>query len=107
MVALTANVLIGAVGLAVDLGHMFVVRSELQAFSDAAAMAAVRDLDGTQSGIQNAHTLATQGPLGASLPNATNFGTDSVSAAIDTYAATFSGTYNSVFNGRRNQHERV
>lgn len=58
-------------------------------------MAAVRDLDGTQSGIQNAHTLATQGPLGASLPNATNFGTDSVSTAIDTYAATFSGTYNS------------
>ena len=95
MVTLTANVLIAAVGLAVDLGHMFVVHSELQAFSDAAAMAAVRDLDGTQAGIQNAHTLATQGPLGATVPNATNFGTTSVSTATDTYATTFGGTYDS------------
>jgi Flp pilus assembly protein TadG len=95
LVTLTANVLIAAVGLAVDLGHMFVVRSELQAFSDAAAMAAVRDLDGTQSGIQNAHTQATQGPLGATLPNATNFGTASVTTATDTYATTFGGTYDS------------
>ncbi|HEY3458953.1 MAG TPA: pilus assembly protein TadG-related protein [Bryobacteraceae bacterium] len=95
MVTLTANVLIAAVGLAVDLGHMFVVKSELQAFSDAAAMAAVRDLDGTRAGIQNAHTLATQGPLGATLPNATNFGTTSVTTATDTYATTFGGTYDS------------
>jgi Flp pilus assembly protein TadG len=95
MVTVTANVLLAAVGLAVDLGRMFVVRSELQAFSDAAAMAAVHLLDGTQSGIQNAHTLATQGPLGASLPNATNFGTISVSTATDTYATTFGGTYDS------------
>lgn len=95
MVTLTANVLIAAVGLAVDLGHMFVVKSELQAFSDAAAMAAVRDLDGTRTGIQNAHTLATQGPLGATVPNATNFGTTSVTTATDTYATTFGGTYDS------------
>ena len=95
MVTLTANVLIAAVGLAVDLGHMFVVRSELQAFSDAAAMAAIPNLDGTRAGIQNAHTKATQGPLGASLPNATNFGTTSVTTATDTYATTFGGTYDS------------
>jgi Flp pilus assembly protein TadG len=93
MITLTANVLIAAVGLAVDLGHMFVVHSELQAFSDAAAMAAVRDLDGTQAGIQNAHTLATQGPLGATSPNATNFGTTAVTSATDTYANTLTGTY--------------
>lgn len=95
MVTLTANVLIAAVGLAVDLGHMFVVRSELQAFSDAAAMAAVRDLDGTQAGIQNAHTLAIYGPLGATVPNATNFGTTAVGTATDTYANTLTGTYDS------------
>jgi Flp pilus assembly protein TadG len=95
MVTVMANVMLAGVGLAVDIGRTFVVHSELQAFSDAAALAAVRDLDGTRTGIQNAHTLATQGPLGASLPNATNFGTTSVSTATDTYATTFGGTYDS------------
>jgi len=95
MVAVMANVMLAGVGLAVDIGRTFVVHSELQAFSDAAALAAVRDLDGTRTGIQNAHTLATQGPLGTSSPNGINFASTQVTTATDTYATGFAATYDS------------
>lgn len=46
IVALSLAVLIGVVGLALDLGKLYVVRSELQNSADACALAAVRDLTG-------------------------------------------------------------
>jgi Flp pilus assembly protein TadG len=95
MVTVMTNAMLAAVGLTIDLGRAFIIHNELQAFSDAAAMAAVRALDGTQTGIQNAHTLATQGPLGTSRPNAVNFGTAQVTGATDTYATSFASTYDS------------
>nr|WP_206995107.1 Tad domain-containing protein [Trinickia mobilis] len=46
LVALALVALIGAVGLALDLGKLYVVRSELQNSADSCALAAARDLTG-------------------------------------------------------------
>jgi Putative Flp pilus-assembly TadE/G-like len=46
IVALTLAVLIGVVGLALDLGKLYVVKSELQNSADSCALAAARDLTG-------------------------------------------------------------
>src|SRR5258708_15828022 len=47
----SAVVLFGVLGMAVDIGRMFIGKSEVQAFSDSAALAAALDLDGTTTGI--------------------------------------------------------
>ncbi|WP_179400625.1 TadE/TadG family type IV pilus assembly protein [Burkholderia guangdongensis] len=49
IVALALAVLIGCVGLALDLGKLYVTRSELQNSADACALSAARDLTGTIS----------------------------------------------------------
>ncbi len=46
--------LIGMVGLAMDLGRMYVVKNESQSFCDSAAMFAAKELDGTADGITKA-----------------------------------------------------
>jgi Flp pilus assembly protein TadG len=53
-VAGSAVAMLGALGLAVDLGRLYIVRNEAQAFTDSAALAAVIELDGTQNGFQRA-----------------------------------------------------
>lgn len=102
VVTLGLSVMIGMVGLAVDLGRAFVVRSELQAFADAAAVAACRQMDGTRTGIEAAHATATAGPLGATQPNRWNFGTLPVVAVTDTYADSFNGAYQTFATARSN-----
>ncbi len=52
--------LIASVGLGVDLGTAFVVRSEAQAFCDSAALTAALKLDGTSLGISRARTAALE-----------------------------------------------
>jgi len=52
--ALMGVAAIGMVGLAVDLGLMYVAKSETQAFTDSAALAATLELDGTQEGLDRA-----------------------------------------------------
>ena len=42
--------LIGVLALCVDLGRMYIAKNELQAYSDAAALSANRELDGTDAG---------------------------------------------------------
>ena len=95
VIAMSAAVMFGMVGLAFDLGLMFIIKNELQTFADASAMAAVRQMDGTQTGIQNAHAMAAIGPLGSTLPNRWYFDGRSVADVTDTYATTFNGTYDS------------
>ncbi|MEN6533468.1 MAG: Tad domain-containing protein [Bryobacteraceae bacterium] len=46
--------MVGMVGLAVDIGRMYIVRNEIQAYVDAAALAATLQLDGTTTGITRA-----------------------------------------------------
>ncbi len=57
--AVTAIAMIGAMGLAIDLGHIFIVKNETQAYVDAAAIAAALQMDGTTTGITRANTAAT------------------------------------------------
>lgn len=47
-------VMIGALGLAVDLGRIFIAKNEAQAYVDSAALDAVTELDGTSDGLQRA-----------------------------------------------------
>jgi Flp pilus assembly protein TadG len=91
--AVSGSVLFGMLGLAVDLGRMFIVKSELQTFTDASALAACRDLDGTGTGVTQAHNVATAGPLGSTKPNGYDFDTKVISNVTDTYATSFTGTY--------------
>ncbi len=91
--------MLASMGLAVDVGRLFIVKNELQTFADASAIAACQQLDGTLTGITEAHKVALVGPLGNTLPNAWNFNTATVSTVTDTYADSFSGTYDSYATG--------
>jgi uncharacterized membrane protein len=46
--------LIGMMGVAVDLGRMYIAKSEVQTFADLTAIAATRQLDGSDSGVTRA-----------------------------------------------------
>lgn len=54
VVALSIFVLIGMIGLAIDLGRMFVIKTELQNAADACALAAAKELDGDADAITRA-----------------------------------------------------
>jgi Flp pilus assembly protein TadG len=56
--ALTFLGLIGFIGIAVDVGRMYIVRNEAQSFADAAALAAAAELNGTTTGIAAATAAA-------------------------------------------------
>src|SRR6516165_8807877 len=75
LLASSAVVMVGMLGLAFDLGRMFITKNELQTFADASALAAVSSMNGTQQGIQAANSTATAGPLGTAQPNGYNFDT--------------------------------
>ncbi|MEO8049568.1 MAG: pilus assembly protein TadG-related protein [Acidobacteriota bacterium] len=87
--AVAAIALIGVLGLAVDLGHMFISKNETQAYCDSAALAAALALDGTTFGIANAKSAVTNST------NSWNFGTTSVSSPIVTFATTINGPWQS------------
>jgi Flp pilus assembly protein TadG len=96
LISLCLTVMLGMLGLAFDLGRMFIVKNEVQTFVDASAMAACRQMDGTQTGIQGAHNTATAGPLGSTKPNGWNFDVNAISNITDTYSTSFTGsTYDS------------
>ena len=70
--------LVGMLGLAVDVGRVYIVKSEGQAYADIAAIAAARNLDGKASGISAAQSEVS---------NSTNkwlFGTKSFTDGIRT-----------------------
>jgi Flp pilus assembly protein TadG len=102
LIAVTATVMIGMMGLAFDLGRMFILKSELQTFVDTAALGAVRELDGTGTSVMQAHTTATQGPLGTTRPNALYFDTVDVTGVTDTYSTAFNGTYDNYTTAQGN-----
>jgi uncharacterized membrane protein len=52
--------LVAIAGLGVDIGRMCVIKSELQAFADAAALTAATQLDGSESGIARARAAARE-----------------------------------------------
>lgn len=59
--------LVGVMGLAIDLGHLYVVKAEAQTFSDLTALAAVEELDGTLEGLERARQRVKGYPMRWSL----------------------------------------
>jgi len=60
--ALLMVMMIGMLGLCLDLSRMYIAKNELQAFADAASLAAARHLDGTSTGLTYARNTATSYP---------------------------------------------
>lgn len=89
-------------GLAVDLGRMFISKNELQTFADASAIAAASQLNGMKLGIIQANTTATNGPLGTTVPNGHTFDTQQVTNVTVRYATSPNGPwddYNTAIGG--------
>ena len=62
--------LMAVIGLAFDLGRVYIARNEAQIFVDAASMAAAQQIDGTASGLARARAAVHR------LPNRWNMGTE-------------------------------
>lgn len=58
LAAIVIVLLVGILGLVIDLGVVYVRKTELQNAADAAALAGARELNGTTTGVQNAATQA-------------------------------------------------
>lgn len=76
--------LLAVAGLAIDLGRMYVIKSELQAFADAAALSEAWEIDGSDAGNARAREAATHLTQG---PNAMKW--DMGTQAITDIASTF------------------
>ena len=63
--------LLAVIGLAFDLGRVYIARNEAQVFVDAASMAAAQQIDGTAAGLDRARGAVQR------LPNRWNLGTES------------------------------
>jgi hypothetical protein len=87
--------LLAVVGLAVDAGRLYVIRSELQVFADETAFAAAFELDGTNAGLARARNVAASGPGGGASPNRWNFATQPVATSTAQFAVAAEGPYES------------
>src|SRR4029078_3860195 len=94
-VALTMLFLLGFMGIALDFGHLFVVKTELQTATDSCALAAAQELDGASDAL----TRATSAGRTADNLNRTNFqgGTAGLAAADITFSDSLIGAYSSTF----------
>lgn len=92
IVALALPILIGAGGLALDLGKLFITKTELQNAVDACALSAARELNGTAAQFAAAETAGRDvGQL-----NTAYFQRDAVVLPVDdavTFSQTLGGTY--------------
>lgn len=86
-------VFVGVLGLTADLGRLYVARTELQSFADAAALSAALELDGTPDGIARAREAASHGPSGATASNRWNFATETVGDVRTEFAKAPSGPF--------------
>jgi hypothetical protein len=93
MVAVTLPVLVAMLGLAADLGRIYTVRNELQAFADSAALAACYELDGTNAGLARARAVGATGPAAGAPANKWNFSNKTVTGAEVDFASSFAGPY--------------
>lgn len=93
IVGILLVVLIGAVGLAVDLGKLFVAKTELQNGADVCALAASRELTGTSS---NQLTIAEAAGIAAGSRNQVIFQHEAINVDVDssvTFSEAFTGPY--------------
>ena len=78
LIAMSVSILLllAVLGLAFDLGRIYIARNEAQIFTDAAAMAAAAKLDGTPAGQQRARDAV------AGLPARWDLGTKAFSGVV-------------------------
>ncbi len=55
--------LLAVMGLAFDVGRIYIARNEAQVFTDAAAMAAAQQIDGTKAGLERAKDAVAHVPI--------------------------------------------
>lgn len=84
---LTTVAVFGLVGLAVDVGRMFIAKNETQVYCDSAAVTAAMALDGTSTGIARAVSAVTAST------NKWNFDTTSISSPSVTLATAPAGPW--------------
>ncbi len=72
--------LLAVIGMAFDLGRVYIARNEAQIFVDAASMASAKQLDGTAAGLDRARTAVT------ALPNRWNLGTEDFSGVVTEFS---------------------
>jgi hypothetical protein len=94
-VAMTLLFLLGFMGIALDFGHLFVVKTELQTATDSCALAAVHELDGGA----NALTRGTNAGMTAGNVNMVNFqgASAGIAAADITFSDSMVGVFSSTF----------
>ena len=73
--------LLAVIGMAFDLGRVYIARNEAQIFTDAASMAAAKQLDGTAAGLARAQAAVS------ALPNRWNLGTQDFSGVVTEFSA--------------------
>jgi uncharacterized membrane protein len=61
--SITMLLLLAVMGMAFDLGRIYIARNEAQVFTDAAAMTAASKLDGTAAGIERAREAVKHLPM--------------------------------------------
>ncbi len=74
--SITMLLLLAVMGLAFDLGRVYIARNEAQVFTDAAAMSAASKLDGSSAGVAKARESV------ARLPMRWNLGTSEFTGVI-------------------------
>jgi Flp pilus assembly protein TadG len=87
IMAATAIALCAVLGMAVDIGRVFIAKNETQAYCDSAALAAALALDGTTTGISSAQTAVTNSA------NTWNLDSTKVSNPTVTFAQTTTGPW--------------
>ncbi|MGQ0441828.1 MAG: pilus assembly protein TadG-related protein, partial [Methylophilaceae bacterium] len=88
IVAIAIPVLIGFMGLALDLGKLYVAKTELQNGADACALAASRELTGVST---NQLTIAEAAGIATGIQSNVLFQSEAMAVPIDS-AVTFSQT---------------
>jgi len=83
----TVIALVGVLGMALDIGRMFIAKNETQAFCDSAALAAALALDGTTVGIGAAQTAL------ANSTNSWNLDSTAVANPTLTFATAIGGPW--------------
>jgi Flp pilus assembly protein TadG len=91
-VAMALLFLLGFIGIAMDFGHLFVVKTELQTAADSCALAAVKELDGGS----NAITRATN--VGKAVGNLNKVNFQGASAGFVDADITFSSALTGVYS---------
>lgn len=79
--SVTMLLLLAVMGLAFDVGRIYIARNEAQVFTDAAAMAAAQKLDGTKAGLERAKEAV------AHIPMRWNLGTQEFRGVIVEFSA--------------------